>query len=111
MTSYESMIKVLKASENEEEYIRGQIIAKSFNTPIEQKAVSNDVVTEVYSDKNTAFSQSIKDAKNFPFVVKYSENGKSYELPVSTHKNTIIFGEKTITLTNGQISIQSITVN
>lgn len=111
MTSYESMIKVLTTSENEEEYIRGQIIAKAFNTPIEQKAVSHDAIKEVYPDKNTAFAQSIKGAKSFPFVVTYSEDGKSYELPVSTQKNTVILGGKTITLTNDQISIESIVIN
>jgi hypothetical protein len=78
------MIEKLKAVEDSEEYIRGEIIAKAFNTPVPKSETSTTVSQNItpfiekgvevsYPEKSIAFANEIRKATSFPFTVRYSE--------------------------------------
>jgi len=41
-------------------------------------------MVQPYSEKKVAFSEALMAAVSFPFTVKYTENGKSYEVEVTS---------------------------
>ncbi len=96
------MIESLLSVQNSPEYVRGAIIAKAFNTPDKIALTVENLIESNYPDKQTAFADAIRKAQSFPFIVRYSESGKSYELPVSLEKNTLVIGQRVFTFSNSE---------
>ncbi len=90
--AWEKMIKNYNEALEKSRMDQSSVTSSPIKIPSVASAVSETPETLRYPDKAIAFANEIRKATSFPFIVRYTEDGKSYELPVSVDKNMIIVG-------------------